>query len=72
MAVLGNVVHELLILLGGPEPSPQLLLVAARLLRHAGIACRRQQQAKTPAGRWPRARADRSLTMIARYMEGEM
>jgi hypothetical protein len=36
MAVLGNVVHELLVLLGGPEPSPQLLLVAARLLRHAG------------------------------------
>jgi hypothetical protein len=36
----------------------------------AGIAWR-QQQAKTPAGRWPRARADRSLTMIARYMEGE-
>lgn len=42
MAVLGNVVHELLILLGGPEPSPQLLLVAARLLRHAGIAWRQE------------------------------
>ena len=43
VAVLGNVVHELLVLLGGPEPSPQLLLVAARLLRHGGQprGCRR-------------------------------
>lgn len=37
VAILGNVVHELLVLLGRPQPPPQLLLVAARrLLRHAG------------------------------------
>jgi hypothetical protein len=36
MAVLGNVVHELLVLLRRPQPPPQLLLVVARLIRHAG------------------------------------
>jgi hypothetical protein len=34
-SVVGNVAHELLVLLRRPQPSPQLLLVAARLLRHA-------------------------------------
>ena len=37
VAVLGNVVHELIVLLRGPEPSPQPLLVAARLLRHGRV-----------------------------------
>ena len=34
MAVLGYVIHELLVLLGGPEPLPQFLLVAARVPPH--------------------------------------
>ena len=35
MAILGNVVHQLLILLRRPEAPPQLLLGAARPPRHA-------------------------------------
>jgi hypothetical protein len=34
MAMLGYVIHELLILLRGPEPLSQLLLVAARMPPH--------------------------------------
>jgi hypothetical protein len=34
MAMLCYVVHEFLILLGGPEPLSQLLLVAARMPPH--------------------------------------
>lgn len=34
MAMLGYVIHELLILLRGPEPLPQFLLVAARMPPH--------------------------------------
>ena len=66
MAILGNVVHELLVLLGRPQPPPQLLLVAARLLRHAGQsvgvvgAPRRQPSEPT------------TLTTIDRYMEAEI
>ena len=66
VAVLGNVVHELLVLLGRPEPSPQLLLVAARLLRHAGRASQPATKQLNPVdvvGR-PRSAAPPPITVL--------
>ena len=75
VAVLGNVVHELLVLLGRPEPSPQLLLVAARLLRHAGRASQQATNLLNPVDVVGRPRSLRrrhrstSSTMIDHCVE---
>ena len=52
MAVLGYVVHELLILLRGPEPLPKLLLVAAGVPPHfSAMQNLRQEGSKFSRGR---------------------